>query len=320
MPLALEARRVFGWRVRRLAFLGDTHVGSDYLDVVARPGDREEVVRAFGRSLRKTQAQWDVLDLLDLDEGSSTPALLREALDTRDYRWEEAPRCVCPWEALAPGETFDAFLRRTGRRDNYLRRLRWLERQEGFRIERTEAPGQLAGPMSAFFRLHAARWEGDGGSQGIKGPGVEAFHRDATQLLAERGKVWLYTLSISGQPIASVYGLVHAGTFIYYQSGYDPAWRSRSPGLVLVGQTFRDAIEAGCTDYDFLRGTETYKADWATRQRRTVAVRAFAPDGPGALLSLEEQLGKRVRDAAKRALPPSLMERIRRLRRRRSAI
>jgi CelD/BcsL family acetyltransferase involved in cellulose biosynthesis len=320
LPLGLEVRRVLGRRVRRLAFLGETHVGSDYLDVVARPEARAEVTAAFASYLRDTQAEWDVLDLLDLDADSPTLGALREAFGRGGHTLEQRERYVCPYEVLTPGESFDAFLKRTGRRDNYLRRRKWLEKQEGFRIERTEQPAALAQPLSAFFGLHAARWAGDGGSQGIKGPGVEAFHRDATQLLAERGKVWLYTLWVGPTPVASVYGLVHKGTFIYFQSGYDPAWRNRSVGLVLVGQTFKDAIEAGLTEYDFLRGTESYKADWTTRQRRTVALRIALQGGPGGLLTAQEDGAKRLRDAVKRVLPTDLTERIRRIRRRRSAI
>ena len=78
-------------------------------------------------------------------------------------------------------------------------------------------------------------------------------------------------MKVGGQAVASVYGILHRDTFIYFQSGYDPEWRNRSVGLVLVGETFKDAIEAGLTEYDFLRGTETYKSDWTTKQRRTVS-------------------------------------------------
>ncbi|WP_395857877.1 hypothetical protein [Cystobacter fuscus] len=59
-----------------------------------------------------------------------------------------------------------------------------------------EAPGVLAAPLTDFFRLHAMRWELDGGSQDIRSWGVEAFHRDATQLLAERGHLRLYTRQV----------------------------------------------------------------------------------------------------------------------------
>jgi CelD/BcsL family acetyltransferase involved in cellulose biosynthesis len=318
MPLGFELRYVMGRQVGRLSFLGETHIGSDYLDVVARRGQEEAVTRAFAGALREMHGGWDVLDLTDLHEDSLTVKVLRETFPELEVRVTE--RFVCPYETFTPGEPFDAFLKRTGRRDNYLRRRKWLEKQEGYRIERTEAPGELAAPMMEFFRLHAARWAADGGSQGIKGTGVEAFHRDATQLLAERGRLRLYTMKVGGQAVASVYGILHGSTFIYFQSGYDPAWRNRSVGLVLVGETFKDAIEAGLTEYDFLRGTESYKSDWTTKQRRTVAVRIHATSGAGHWYTRSEELAREGREVLKRLLPANAVERIRRLRRRRAAV
>ncbi|MDY7230739.1 GNAT family N-acetyltransferase [Hyalangium rubrum] len=318
MPLGFELRRVMGRLVGRLAFLGETHIGSDYLDVVARRGQEEAVTRAFANALRETHGSWDVLDLTDLREDSLTVKVLRETFP--DLEVGVTDRYVCPYETFTPGEPFDAFLKRTGRRDNYLRRRKWLEKQEGYRIERTEAPGALAAPMTDFFRLHAARWAADGGSQGIKGKGVESFHRDATQLLAERGRLRLYTMKVGSQAVASVYGIVHRDTFIYFQSGYDPAWRNKSVGLVLVGETFKDALEAGLTEYDFLRGTETYKSDWTTKQRRTVSVRVHASTGAGAWFTRHESAARSAREVLKRVLPEDTVERIRRLRRRRAAV
>jgi CelD/BcsL family acetyltransferase involved in cellulose biosynthesis len=318
MPLGFELRHALGRQVGRLSFLGETYVGSDYLDVVARRGMEEPVTRAFASGLREMHGGWDVLDLVDLPEDSLTLKVLRETFPELQVRVTD--RYVCPYESFTPGEPFDAFLKRTGRRDNYLRRRKWLEKQEGYRIERTEKPGALAAPMADFFRLHEARWAADGGSQGIHNKSIEAFHRDATQLLAERGQLRLYTMKVGGQAVASVYGILYRDTFIYYQSGYDPEWRNRSVGLVLVGETFKDAIEAGFKEYDFLRGTETYKSDWTTKQRRTVAVRIHATHGAGAWFTRHEELTGSAREAIKRILPADTVERIRRLRRRRAAV
>ncbi|RKH65568.1 GNAT family N-acetyltransferase [Corallococcus aberystwythensis] len=316
LPLGLEHRWVNGVRVRRLGFLGETHVGSDYLDVVARKGREAEAARAFFNVLQGLRDEWDVLDLTDLREGSTTLGVAREVFG--DVRVSE--RYVCPYETLVPGEPFDAFLKRTGRRDNYLRRRKWLEKQDGYRIERTDAPGQLAGPMTDFFRLHALRWSSDGGSQGIKGAGVEAFHRDATQWLAERGRLRMYTMKVGGQAVASVYGILHGQTFVYFQSGYDPAWRNRSVGLVLVGETFKDAIEMGLTEYDFLRGTETYKSDWVTKQRQTVSLRAHGAGLAGEWFTRTEEWARQTRNAVKGVLSDELVEKVRRFRRRKAAV
>jgi CelD/BcsL family acetyltransferase involved in cellulose biosynthesis len=120
--------------------------------------------------------------------------------------------------------------------------------------------------------------------------------------------------------VASVYGILHRNSFVYFQSGYDPEWRNRSVGLVLVGETFRDAIASGCTEYDFLRGTETYKSDWVAKQRHTVSVRVHSGTWTGRWFTQSEELARNVRNGAKAVMPNTLVEKVRRFRRRQAAV
>lgn len=309
MPLCFEPKTLFGKPVRRISFLGENHVGADYLDAIAEKGHEEEIARAFVAELKARRSEWDLIDLHDLASTSVTAKIFAEAF-AGEAEVTVADRWECPYERFQPGEGFDAFLKRTGRRDNYLRRKKWLEKQEGYRIVKTEAAHELARPMSEFFRLHAMRWQGDGGSSGIKGKGVEAFHRDATQFLAESGKTRIYTMWIGDKAVASVYGLIDRGTFLYFQAGYDPEWRNKSVGLVLVGETFKDAIEQGFTEYDFLRGTETYKSDWTTQVRKTVTVRIIPPGGMGQTCQRYEAFVRTAKDAAKKLLPMGWVKKI----------
>jgi CelD/BcsL family acetyltransferase involved in cellulose biosynthesis len=256
-----------------------------------------------------------VLDLSDLPEQASALSFFKETFPLAPFACVKTQRCLCPYERLRPKEPFEDYLRRTGRRDNYMRRHKWLSHQPGFRIERTEEPLELPRALAEFFRLHKKRWDVDGGSQGIKGQRVEGFHREAVGLLAETKRVRLYTMWVGELAVASVYGILDGDKFLYYQSGYDPGWRSKSVGLVLVGETFKDALLEGRAEYDFLRGTEPYKSEWTTGLRRTVALRIFRRDGLGAWLHRAEEVEAQARRAAKAILPPSVTEEIRRMRR-----
>lgn len=311
MPLCIERRGAMGRALRRLSFLGETEVGSDYLDVVARRG-YEAVARTFIERLRDSSPEWDVLDLVDMASESRTVRMLQEVFGGGEFVVEKSEGEICPGETFVPGESAEDFLRRTRRYDNYVRRRKWLQKQPGYRIEVTTEPGEVAGPLSEFMRLHALRWAEDGGSQGITGPDVEAFHRDAAQYLAERGQLRLYTMMVSDRAVASVYGIVHGDTFIYYQSGRDPEWQSKSVGMVLVGETFRESIETGLRRYDFLRGLEPYKADWVTQERKTIGVRVYKRGGKGALLTQNERATMAARRILKRALPDKVVQMLRR--------
>jgi CelD/BcsL family acetyltransferase involved in cellulose biosynthesis len=315
MPLCVERRLILGRTLRRLAFLGDTEVGSDYLDVVARKGHEGAITRAFVETLRESSQAWDVLDLLDIDSESLTVKTLQEVFAGDGFVVEITEGSICPCETFMPGESSEGFLRRTKRYDNYLRRRKWLQKQPGYKLEVTSNPGDVAVSLSEFMRLHSLRWAEDGGSQGITGPEVEAFHRDAAQLLAERGQLRLYTMMVEGKAVASVYGIVHRDTFIYYQSGRDPEWQSKSVGLVLVGETFRDSIDVGLREYDFLRGVEPYKSDWVTKERKTVGVRVYKRGGLGAWLTRSEKASRTFRRTLKKALPGKVVDLLRRGRR-----
>jgi CelD/BcsL family acetyltransferase involved in cellulose biosynthesis len=47
-----------------------------------------------------------------------------------------------------------------------------------------------------------------------------------------------------------------------------------SPGVLIVGAAVEDAIRRGARVFDFLRGRETYKTWWGTKDRETFR-RAF---------------------------------------------
>ncbi len=314
MPLCLEHRRALGRKLRRLTFLGETHVCGDYMDVVALPERHREVVEAFAEHLRRSQDTWDVLDLADIDSESPTLALLQRSFSAPEYVAELRPGLVCPTMTFRPGETFEDFLRGSSRRENYRRRKKQLEKQPGFSVECIEDPAELARPFSEFLRLHAMRWSGEGGSDGITGHDVEAFHRDATTLLAERGKLRLFVMSVEGKAVASLYALRHGDTFSYYQAGRDPEWQNMSVGLVMLVETFKRAIEEGAATYDFLRGEEPYKADWNNGQRTIVGLRIYPRGGRGSDLGRQERLVASARGLVKRLLSASMLERARRLR------
>ena len=281
LALSLETARVGLRRIRRLRFLGDDHVSSDYLDAVIEPGWSQEANRAFAAALVARRDDWDVLELRDMDQRSNTPHELLNALgDGFDMRSD--PGLLCPVQDFDPGLSLNDFMRQTSRFQNYTRRRKWLERQPGFRIDVCRHPGSLQAALENFFRLHRLRWQEDGGSSGIVGTRVEAFHGDAMTRFMAAGQLRLYTLWVDELAVASVYALVNDATFYYYQAGMDPAWRRRSVGLVLIGETFEDAIRAGLSRYDFLRGEEPYKSDWVSGSRRLMSRRLFAQRGSGA--------------------------------------
>ena len=310
--LLLSARSWLG-STRRWCLLTNGLTGTDALDVLARPGFGPPVREAFAHALGAALPRWDLVDLEDLPCGSASVAAFRAALQPRGVKVSVEPRSVCP--AFALRGTFAEHLAGFRRRETYQRRRRWLERQPGYRITVVASPQEARPAMADFLRLHHLRWDPEGGSEGIPRGAVEEFHRELAPLLAARGWLRLYRLEVGGRAIAAVYGLELARRFYYYQSGMDPAWAARSPGLVLIGRTVEDAYARGLTDYDFLRGMEPHKLDWASDRRETCVLRLRAPGLRPEVEAAAEDAFRRARDAARALAPAGVWSALRRVRR-----
>ncbi len=299
--------------VRRFRLLGNGVTGADGLDVLSRTGEGAAVREALARAVAEASPDWDVLDLEDLPCGSPTVAVLRRAVAARGATSTVERGFVCP--GFAVRGTFAAHLAKVPRRETYGRRVRWLARQPGFRIEVAAAPADAPAALEELLRLHRLRWAAEGGSAGIPPGPVEAFHREVAPLLAARGWLRLYVLHAGGAAIAAVYGIEVGRRFYYYQSGYDPAWAPRSPGLVLVGRTVEDAYARGLADYDFLRGSEPYKLEWAWDRRETLTIRIHAPSLRAGTDALARGAWRGARGAARAVTPRRAWEALRRVRR-----
>ena len=310
--LVLAGRASLGTS-RRWCLLTNGITGTDAIDILVRPGFGPAVREEISRAIATSMPRWDVLDLEDLPCGTATIVALRGALAPRGARVVLTPRFVCPTFALRG--TFAEHLARFRRREIFLRRRRWLERQPGYRVAVTETPGEVAEAMEDLLRLHQLRWDEEGGSSGIPRGPVQDFHRQVAPLLARRGWLRIYRMFVDGRSIAAVYGLELAGRFYYYQSGMDPAWRARSPGLVLIGKTVEDAYARRLTDYDFLRGSEPHKLDWATDRRETCALRLRAPGLRSEVGAAAEEVFRVARVAAKAIAPPRMWSALQRARR-----
>lgn len=317
LPLAVEETRPFGLPipVRRVAFLAERPGGADYLDVLAPAGREHEVGARLFEHLA-TEGGFDVLDLDGLAADSpSLPLLVHRFAPAWAFRLE--PRHVCPTVALPPD--FSRLVKATRRGENFRRRLRQLREGPGFERRVIADPGRAPAALDRFFALHDARWSGEGGSDAMGRPAVRAFHRELVPRLAEAGRLRFEELWSEGGLRASIYGIAVGERYHFYQSGYDPAWASRSVGLVALGLSLEAAIADGFRVYDFLRGTETYKFDWANGARHTVAVRIAARGLPAALSRSREEAERTARAAARHLLPAEAVLRLRRLRRRREA-
>jgi CelD/BcsL family acetyltransferase involved in cellulose biosynthesis len=274
-PFMLRTSRFAGLSFRSFEFLGNSTVGSDYLDVIVDERRRLDVLRALGDHLDGAGVR---LDLAQLARGDADALTMAAALARAGWRRIEMQTHVCPFIELR-GQTWPSYLETLGRahRANLRRRLRQTGGKFQVTFTRAETADERRGALRALIRLHLARWRERGVSEAFATPALVAFHDEITQRALERGWLRLYVLALDAVPVASLYGLRYGRVFSFYQSGFDPAFAKWSVGLITMGLAIEQAIAEGAEEYDLLHGDESYKFLWAREQRQLSRVELYPP-------------------------------------------
>jgi CelD/BcsL family acetyltransferase involved in cellulose biosynthesis len=242
-------------QTRKLLLLGSGN--SDYLDLLLRPEFEAPVLQSISHWLESTRSDWDVAEFLQLRPES--PLLRLPSLDAPTG--EVSLHQVCPALALPAGpqgdwsffdqpcfKKLDYYWRRAARQGN---------------LEVLHAGTQLLEEgLEALIQFEERRWSERGGSSVLADPAIQRFHRVACYNLQAAGLLRFYILKLQGRIIASYYGFQHRERAYYYLGSFDSQFANLSPGKLLIAYAIEQAVRERASQFDFLRGQESYKYEW----------------------------------------------------------
>ena len=253
-PLGAVAFERIGTTLR---FLGGTEV-TDYLGPVALPEAQTAVAKELFVALDRLDG-WTDADLRGLPEDRAWLELLHEAAAAQGFSTEviDDKNGVAPFLTL-PG-SFDEYLAQlpSKLRHEIKRKARRLESAIGPWHICLATAETLDRDLDTFVELHRT-------SEGPKGvfmqPGMEIFFRRLGEAFIRRGIYNLTFIEAEGhRKLAGTIGFRYEGTYYLYNSAFDRAYESAAPGMVLVAEDVRIAIEGGCSVFDLLKGDYSYK-------------------------------------------------------------
>lgn len=235
-----------------LRFVGGVEL-TDYCGPVCAPEDRSTVAEGLVGWLC---ARGGVLDAHNLPVPLGFAEMLAERADAAGLDLElhqEDTSAVLDLPA-----SWDEYLAGLGAKHRH--ELRRKRRRMGTthpdaRVRRATQE-TLEDDLKSFVDLHreAAGYKGH-----FMRPDVATFFARVARGFVLTDWLRLDLLEISGHVAAATFGFVYNGTFYLYNSAYDPALGRVSPGIVLVSELIRLAIDDGLRRFDFLRGAERYK-------------------------------------------------------------
>ena len=236
-----------------LSFLGDTDL-FDYHDFLVREGSEDAFYSTLWRHIESLE--WKTMELKSLRESSETLQRFPNLAERSGWATTVTDEDVSPYKDLQ--STWDEYVAGLRKKDRHelRRKLRRLNNGNHATQYALSDPGDISDAMSEFFRLmRASRPDKDDFLTSDR----EQFFRDLAQELASRDLFRLFFLELNDVRVASCICFDYNGSYLLYNSGYDPEYSALSVGLLNKALCIQDAIETGKKSFDFLRGDERYK-------------------------------------------------------------
>jgi len=183
-------------------------------------------------------------------EDSPTFQLLAKLTSFPPILKEVSPFIILP-------TTWDAYLEsleRTNRKE-LKRKLNRLN-TTAHRFRSIDKPSDTA--FEEFIRLHRLS---DSSKSAFMTEGMKSFFYDLYTSHFPAWNMQLVFLDIEDKPAASLLYFENNEEVLLYNSGYDPAYKFYSAGLLLCAHLIQQGIEKKKMKFDFLRGNERYKYD-----------------------------------------------------------
>jgi CelD/BcsL family acetyltransferase involved in cellulose biosynthesis len=250
--------------VRKLLLLGAGT--SDYLDGLFEAARAGDVLAAAFEYVRTQEREWDVCELHQLRPESPLASQPLAAFGQDEL----FPAERCPLLALPP----NLHVFRNTIPSHQWEKLQYYRRRAaragGVRYEQASGDN-FENLFAGFISLHTRRLGAQRRSTCAALPQVQAFLREASYRLVSAGVLRLYVLYVEQKAVAALFGFKLRRRTYFYLSGFAASFSQISPGLLVVGHAIEQAIEEGCSTFDFLRGQESYKYKWGAIDSLTYA-------------------------------------------------
>jgi CelD/BcsL family acetyltransferase involved in cellulose biosynthesis len=248
-----------------LRFLGGTEV-TDYMGPVGVPDVQEPFAKELWPALLARE-DWRVADLRGLPEDRPWLRLLWDGAAAQGLSVEETEDQNGTAPFLPLTRTWEAYLEGLPAklRHEIKRKANKLEAEAGpFRI--LVADDATLGPLiDRFVELHRM----SGGPKGVfMVSGMEIFFRRLAEAFLADGVFRLTFIEVAGELAAGTIGFVCNQTYYLYNSAFDRTWGTLAPGMVLVAEDIRSAIDEGLSAFDLLKGDYAYKYRFGAHARR----------------------------------------------------
>lgn len=263
--------------VRIVRFIGSG--SADYNDFLTRKGF-QELTKHIWQWFFNNRSFWDVIALYELPTDSQAILALKKSHLPNEIRVSVLAGEIC--HRISFDNHSGSWLERASKslREQIKRRERQILRNFKVQFSLAQNTEEVERIMQQLLALHRLRW-GQVGQTGVFiFPKVKRFHIELAKRLLMRGWLRLHWLSLDDFVAAAYYAFKCGDYSGFYTCGFNPKFAKYSVGKVLLAKVVDEAQREGAKIFDFMRGNETYKAQFGTVTQQNFHLFLWQADKP----------------------------------------
>jgi len=260
-PMLEDTERFYGFKLRKLTFIWNSHVPRCDFIVAGR---RLDVYRTLWEYIASQAKRWDLLLLPQLPENSPTLTWFKELATSSGF-------LACTWSAHA-----SPYVPISGTWEEYFENLPKNHRTSLYsRAARLASVGKVelepltaeeaSNALNEGFQIEAEAGRVATGNAVIHDAGVRTFYSKLVQTSEIRNFVRLQFLRAGSKRIAFNLSLQYASSMYLIKGSHLPEYASYSPFNILASKNLEHCFRQGLQRYDFLGKEEEWKSPWSPR-------------------------------------------------------
>ena len=257
-PLMIVKMGVF----KVLQFIGTGR--SDYLDFIVAE-KRQESLQSIFKYIYDSKKYWDIIYFRDILSNSPNLNFIKTAINDSKMAFGEIIGTIAPYMPI--NVNWENYLAsKSSKFRNNMRRIeKKLEGAGDFKIacQNSITPEHV----EAMHNIEEHSWKTEAGSARLGDPIARKFFTEALEKFSSNNWLELWFLLLNQEPIAYSINFAYNNKIYNYNVAYKTEYRNLYPGKALTVRTLENAFNRDMKEYDFLRGDEDYKSDWASDKR-----------------------------------------------------
>lgn len=255
-PLVIRKYGYFGLPVKAVSFIGT--IISDRMDFIL-DGNKKEIMASILEYLMGINPEWDFIDFQEMAEHTGNAETIKAWLKDR-----KVLKIIGP-----PVKSF--FIHFNGNKDSSCRKFS-RNLRAGLNKIKNRGSGSDArferyinkdmGQDGLFYTMNTIEdlsWKGEKRLGIFSKENTRDFHREIFDTFSKKRWLDISVLSLNEKPIAYAYSYIYGKRSYVYNIAFDKRYSDLSPGTALTWWILKDSLDRGLSEFDFIRGGDSWK-------------------------------------------------------------